>query len=225
MTKGADRRSVSRMDFRWLGRVSYAEGLQLQEDLVEQRKEGLVEDTVLLLEHEPVYTIGRTRDRSSLRNPESLPFPVVETNRGGQATFHGPGQLVGYPILDLNAYGRDLHYYLREIESLLIDFAAEFGISAQRREGLTGVWSEDRKLASIGVGVRKWISMHGFGLNVTKDLSGYEAITPCGISDVVMTSLSLESNQEISVEEAASRIEPVIRGHFSCMRNPQKAGS
>ncbi|MEM6916559.1 MAG: lipoyl(octanoyl) transferase LipB [Verrucomicrobiota bacterium] len=205
--------------------MSYTEGLKLQEDLVEQRKEGLVEDTVLLLEHEPVYTIGRTRDRSSLRDPDTLPHPIVETNRGGQATFHGPGQLVGYPILDLNAYGRDLHYYLREIESLLIDFAAEFGISAQRREGLTGVWSEDRKLASIGVGVRKWISMHGFGLNVTKDLSGYEAITPCGISDVVMTSLSLESNQEISVEEAASRIEPFIREHFSRMRNPQEAGS
>lgn len=211
------------MDFRWLGRVSYAEGLALQEDLVEQRKEGLVDDTVLLLEHEPVYTIGRTRDRSSLRNPKSLPFPVVETNRGGQATFHGPGQLVGYLILDLNLYGRDLHFYLRELESLLIDFAAGFGITAQRREGLTGVWAEDRKLASIGVGVRKWISMHGFGLNITKDLSGYEAITPCGISDVVMTSLSLESNHDITVAEAASRIEPVIREHLSGVRDPQQA--
>lgn len=207
------------MDFRWLGRVSYAEGLKLQEDLVEQRHQELVGDTILLLEHEPVYTIGRTRDRSSLRDPKNLPFPVVETNRGGQATFHGPGQLVGYLILDLNAYGRDLHHYLRELEALLVDFAAEFGITAQRREGLTGVWIDDRKLASIGVGVRKWISMHGFGLNVTSDLSGYEAITPCGISDVTMTSLSLESKQDLSVEEVASRIEPVIREHLAGVRN------
>lgn len=206
------------MDFRWLGRVSYAGGLELQEDLVGQRQKGLVDDTVLLLEHDPVYTIGRTRDRSSLRDVENLPFPLVETNRGGQATFHGPGQLVGYLILDLNAYGRDLHHYLRELEALLIDFAGEFGITAQRREGLTGVWVENRKLASIGVGVRKWISMHGFGLNITSDLSGYEAITPCGISDVTMTSLSLESNQDLTVAAAAERIEPLLRAHFTRVR-------
>lgn len=206
------------MDFRWLGRVNYAEGLSLQEELVEQRHKGLIEDTVLLLEHDPVYTIGRTRDRSSLRNPDSLPFPVIETNRGGQATFHGPGQLVGYLILDLNAYGRDLHHYLRELESLLIDFTAKFGITAQRRDGLTGVWIDNRKLASIGVGVRKWISMHGFGLNISSDLSGYEAITPCGISDVVMTSLSIESSRDLSVAEAASSIEPVIRDHLKNLR-------
>ncbi len=206
------------MEFRWLGRVNYAEGLSLQEDLVEQRHRGLVEDTILLLEHDPVYTIGRTRDRTSLRDPDNLPFPVVETNRGGQATFHGPGQLVGYLILDLNAYGRDLHHYLRELESLLIDFAAELGITAQRREGLTGVWVEDRKLASIGVGVRKWISMHGFGLNITSDLSGYDAITPCGISDVVMTSLAIESKRDLSVADAAARIEPVIQNHLTQLR-------
>lgn len=218
LTKGASHRSVSSMDFRWLGRVNYAEGLSLQEELVEQRQKGLIEDTVLLLEHDPVYTIGRTRDRTSLRNPDSLPFPVIETNRGGQATFHGPGQLVGYLILDLNAYGRDLHYYLRELESLLIDFTAKFGITAQRRDGLTGVWIENRKLASIGVGVRKWISMHGFGLNISSDLSGYEAITPCGISDVVMTSLSIESGRDLSVAEAAASIEPIIRDHLDNLR-------
>ncbi|MDF1825261.1 MAG: lipoyl(octanoyl) transferase LipB [Verrucomicrobiales bacterium] len=218
LTKRTEHRSVSAMDFRWLGRVNYAEGLSLQEELVEQRHKGLIEDTVLLLEHDPVYTIGRTRDRSSLRNPDSLPFPVIETNRGGQATFHGPGQLVGYLILDLNAYGRDLHHYLRELESLLIDFTAKFGITAQRRDGLTGVWIDNRKLASIGVGVRKWISMHGFGLNISSDLSGYEAITPCGISDVVMTSLSIESSRDLSVAEAASSIEPVIRDHLKNLR-------
>lgn len=206
------------MNFRWLGTIAYPEGLALQEDLVEQRSRGLIEDTVLLLEHEAVYTIGRTRDRSSLRDPLNLPHPVFETNRGGQATFHGPGQLVGYLILDLNQYGRDLHVYLRQIETLLIDFAADFGINAARREGLTGVWVENRKLASIGVGVRKWVSMHGFGLNVSSDLSGYDAITPCGISDVTMTSLSTESHREITVEAAARAVEPVIRKSFSELR-------
>jgi lipoyl(octanoyl) transferase len=179
----------------------------------------LIDDTTLLLEHEPVYTIGRTRDRSSLKNPDHLPFPVVETNRGGQATFHGPGQLVGYLILDLNQYGKDLHTYLRQIESFLIEFAAEFGISSSRREGLTGVWVEDRKLASIGVGVRKWVSMHGFGLNISSDLSGYEAITPCGISDVTMTSLSLESKRDLSVEDSAKMIEPIIRRSIQTLLN------
>lgn len=206
------------MDFRWLGTIAYPDGLALQNDLVEQRRAGLIGDTVLLLEHEPVYTIGRTRDRSSLRDPENLPYPVFETNRGGQATFHGPGQLVGYFIVDLNEYGRDLHVYLRQIESLLIDFASGFGIDACRRDGLTGVWVGSRKLASIGVGVRKWVSMHGFGLNISSDLSGYEAITPCGISDVTMTSLSTESRREITVAEAARAIEPVIRSVFAAAR-------
>lgn len=206
------------MTFRWLGTIAYPEGLALQEDLVDQRSRGLIEDTVLLLEHEAVYTIGRTRDRTSLRDPLNLPHPVFETNRGGQATFHGPGQLVGYFILDLNQYGRDLHLYLRQIESLLIDFTADFGINGARREGLTGVWVENRKLASIGVGVRKWVSMHGFGLNISSDLSGYDAITPCGISDVTMTSLSTETNREITVEAAAHAIEPVIRRSFSKLR-------
>lgn len=206
------------MDFRWLGTIAYPDGLALQNDLVEQRRAGLIGDTVLLLEHEPVYTIGRTRDRSSLRDPENLPYPVFETNRGGQATFHGPGQLVGYFIVDLNEYGRDLHVYLRQIESLLIDFASGFGIGAGRRDGLTGVWVGSRKLASIGVGVRKWVSMHGFGLNISSDLSGYEAITPCGISDVTMTSLSTESRREITVAEAARAIEPVIRSVFAAAR-------
>tara|TARA_R110002096_G_scaffold119826_7_gene259650 strand:- start:1984 stop:2610 length:627 start_codon:yes stop_codon:yes gene_type:complete len=207
------------MNFRWLGRLPYSEGLTLQNELVEQRQKDLIPDTVLLLEHEPVYTIGRTRDRSSLHNPDSLPFPVFETNRGGQATFHGPGQLVGYLILDLNSYGKDLHQYLRAIEAFLIDFAAEFGIRSERKEGLTGVWIEDRKMASIGVGVRKWISMHGFGLNVSRDLSGYDAIIPCGISDVTMTSLENESNQSLTVELAASQIEPFIRAGLETLRS------
>lgn len=208
------------MDVHYLGRISYADGLARQNELVEQRRQGLVPDTILLLEHEPVYTIGRTKDRSSLRDPDSLPFPVIETNRGGQATFHGPGQLVGYLILDLDGYGRDLHRYLRQIESALIDYAASFGLAAGRREGLTGVWFGPRKVASIGIGVRHWISMHGFGLNVTRDLSGYESIIPCGISDVRMTSLSEELGRDLTVAEAAAGIPAFLERSLECLKRP-----
>jgi len=187
--------------------VSYADGLQLQENAVNKILAGEKNDTIYLLEHQPIYTIGRLRDQSSLRSLASLPHPVVETNRGGQATYHGPGQLVGYPILDLNPRGRDLHLHLRLIEDALILASMDLGVMAGRREGLTGVWVEDRKLASIGVGVRKWISMHGFAINVTKaSLPGFLAITPCGLDGVSMTCLDAETDQIISMEMATSAI-------------------
>jgi lipoyl(octanoyl) transferase len=193
----------------WLGRLAYQPALDLQEKNVAARASGEIPDQLLLLEHDPVYTIGRQRDRSSLgRAP--LPHPVVEINRGGQATFHGPGQLVGYFIFDLQKLTPDLHLFLRWIEEGLIALLQDYGLAAQRREGLTGVWIEDRKIASIGVGVRRWITMHGFGLNVGSDLSGYEAITPCGIAGVTMTSLSRELGREISVEEAATEASRVF---------------
>ena len=186
-------------DLRWLGRIDYQAALTLQTELVEAHRHGSIGDTILLLEHEPVYTIGRTRDRSSLRDAEANGIPVVEINRGGQATYHGPGQLVGYPILDLNNYGRDLHIYLRTLEEALIEACADAGITAGRREGLTGVWVEDRKIASIGVGVRHWISMHGFAINVVADLGGFAAIVPCGIQGVTMTSVEKESGRSWDV--------------------------
>jgi lipoyl(octanoyl) transferase len=128
---------------------------------------------------------------------------VVQTNRGGQATYHGPGQLVGYPILDLRAHGQDLHRYLRAIEDLMIAICARFGVAARRREGLTGAWVADRKIASIGVGVRHWISMHGFALNVSGDLAPFQQITPCGITGVAMTSIALETGKPVTVQAAA----------------------
>jgi lipoyl(octanoyl) transferase len=141
---------------------------------------------------------------------DELPHAVFETNRGGQATYHGPGQLTGYPILDLNTRGRDLHIYLRFLEEYLIRFSAGFGVTAQRREGLTGVWVGDRKLASIGVGVRKWISMHGFAINIlATSTAAFSSITPCGLTGVEMTSLERESGMQIDFEAAlqdASRI-------------------
>ncbi len=183
--------------------ISYEAGLELQQDTVARILAEEQGETILLLEHEPVYTIGRQRDQSSLGTPAQLPHPVYETNRGGQATYHGPGQLVGYPILDLTERGKDLHEHLRLIEEALMQGCAEFGVKAGRREGMTGVWVEDRKLASIGVGVRKWVSMHGFAINITKEsLPPFLAITPCGLDGVSMTCLASEAKTDISMTEA-----------------------
>jgi lipoyl(octanoyl) transferase len=192
--------------------IDYEAGLRLQDQQVAAILDGTGGDTILLLEHQPVYTIGRLRDQSSLRDPASLPYPVHEINRGGQATYHGPGQLVGYPILDLTPRGKDLHEHLRKLEDALIRACRTFGVNACRREGLTGVWVENRKLASIGVGVRKWISMHGFAINITKEsLPPFFAITPCGIDDVSMSCLENEAGREISVAEAAKVIAEELR--------------
>jgi lipoyl(octanoyl) transferase len=195
----------------WLGRVNFADALKLQEKIVAQkRSDPAAADTILLLEHDPVYTIGRTPDQSSLRGGSHLPHPFFRINRGGQATYHGPGQLMGYPIIDLRHCGQDLHKYLRWIERLLIEFLSGFGIEARRREGLTGVWVQQRKIASIGVGVRHWITMHGFALNVCGDLSPFNQITPCGISNVMMTSIEKETATSISVAAAAVKMGKVI---------------
>ena len=186
------------------GRMSFEAALALQENLVAELQSGRGEETLVLLEHEPVFTIGRTRDRSSLR--QNLPHPVFETNRGGQATFHGPGQLVGYPVLDLSRRGRDLHRYLRFLEDLLIGLSASYGVTAQNCEGLTGVWVGPRKLASLGVGVRKWVSMHGFAINITRESTeAFAHITPCGLTGVEMTSLAHESGTAIPLEDALAR--------------------
>ncbi len=202
------------MKIEWLGRIEYQAGLRIQEErLAECLNHG--EETVILLEHEPVYTIGRLPDKSSLHLVDQLPYPVFETNRGGQATYHGPGQLVGYPILDLRARGRDLHCYLRKLEDLLIDLLKEFEIKGTKIEGKTGVWVEDRKIASIGIGIRKWVTMHGFALNVASDLSGFRSIIPCGLPGVRMTSISIESGSEVALETVRERSAPHLRKQLS----------
>jgi lipoyl(octanoyl) transferase len=196
-----------KMEKQWLGRVSYEKGLTLQDDAVTRRLAGQIPDTVFLLEHDPVYTIGRTKDHSSLQGESAtLPYPVFETNRGGKATYHGPGQLVGYPVINLRSYGQDLHTYLRSLEKALVSSCHEFGVNSTTRKGLTGVWCEERKLASIGIGVRHWISMHGFAINVCGDLTPFERITPCGISGVKMTSISREAGREINLKEFAAAV-------------------
>lgn len=195
----------------WLGRMDYSSALDLQNLTVGKRLRSEIPDTILLIEHDPVYTIGRTKDRSSLGDPDSLPHPVVEIGRGGQATYHGPGQLIGYPIIDLKHYVQDLHRYLRTLEQAIVHYSQSLGIPATTRQGLTGVWVGNRKLASIGVGVRNWVTLHGFSLNVCGSLQGFSAITPCGISGVEMTTLEQEGAKGITVPSAATAIEPHLQ--------------
>jgi lipoyl(octanoyl) transferase len=208
---------------RWLGRVEFAQALALQEEIVAKKREDpSSSDELLLLEHEPVYTIGRTPDKSSLLGAAHLPYPVFSINRGGQATYHGPGQLMGYPIIDLRRSGQDLHRYLRWLEQLLIELLAEYGIAASRRESLTGVWVDQRKIASIGVGVRHWITMHGFALNVCGDLSPFHHIVPCGINNVAMTSMKKETGKAFSVVNVARALEKLALDTIIRVRVPQQ---
>lgn len=203
-----------------LGRISYTDALAIQEQTVAALREGLCPETLFLLEHHPVYTIGRRRDKSSLGMEALLPHPVVEINRGGQATFHGYGQLVGYPILNLDSLGRDLHLYLRFLEDVLIALCSSFGVSASRREGLTGTWVGEKKIASIGVGVRHWISMHGFAINITPEsLEGFRHIVPCGIAAVQMTDLSTESGTPLSLDTVASAASSIFSEKLTSLRN------
>jgi len=209
-------------EWRWLGQVNFADALKMQEEIVARKREQrLAPDELLMLEHESVYTIGRTPDQTSLLDPEKLPYPLFTINRGGQATYHGPGQLMGYPIVDLRRCGQDLHRYLRWLEQTLIEFLAGYEISATQREGLTGVWVDNRKIASIGVGVRHWITMHGFALNVCGDLSPFAHIVPCGISNVTMTSMAKEIGKPLEVVDVARQFEKRMRAKFRELRNQE----
>lgn len=199
-----------------LGVMPYATALDLQRELARSRIAGTIaEDVLLLVEHPPVVTLGRSaKEQHLLASPELLRARGVErfeVERGGDVTFHGPGQLVGYPIIDLKRHRRDLHWYLRQVEEALIVALADFGIVGERSVGQTGVWTQGRKIASIGVHARDWVTWHGFALNVTTDLSYFDLIVPCGIQSVTMTSISREMGDssalamkqvEVSIVEA-----------------------
>jgi lipoyl(octanoyl) transferase len=196
---------------RWLGRVPYRAALELQERLVAERRCGAGSDTLLLLEHPPVITVGRGGgSQHVLASPEELArrgIELIETGRGGDVTYHGPGQLVGYPILALGEAERDAHRYLRAIEEGLIRAAAGWGIAAGRIPGLTGVWVGTEKLAAIGVRLSSgWITSHGFALNVETDLAGFSSIVPCGIADRGVTSLARLVAAPPSLSEAGARV-------------------
>ena len=175
--------------------IPYAEALTQQYALAEKRGRGEIPDTLLLLEHPPTITLGRRTQDSDLRVSEAalteLGFAVERVDRGGEITYHGPGQIVGYPILDLRQHGSDLHKYLRDLEEVLIQTVAAFGLMGERVPGRTGVWVQDRKIAAIGIKVSRWVSLHGFALNVVPSLAPFrEYFVPCGIADKDVTSMT-----------------------------------
>jgi lipoate-protein ligase B len=202
---------MSRLDVVHLGLRSYGEILELQRAVARARIARDVEhDVLLLLEHHPVVTLGRTAKAANLvATPELLAARGVErfeVERGGDVTFHGPGQLVGYPIIDLTGHKKDLHWYLRQLEAALIRALGAWHIPAERNQGLTGVWTRGRKIASIGVHAREWVTWHGFALNVSVDLSYFDLMVPCGISGVVMTSMERETAQRIPLDGVSTAV-------------------
>jgi len=191
----------------------YRDAQICQDDLVSHRPDWSY-DLLLLLEHPPVITFGRNTDHNNLlwseQSLRAAGIDCVETRRGGDMTLHNPGQLVGYPIVDLNGYQRDVHTFLRRLEEVLVATIADYGLSGRTIDGKTGVWIEDRKIASIGVAVRRWISYHGFALNIDNDLSSFAAIIPCGLADVTMTSMSRELGKAVDKDAVAQ----TLVGHF-----------
>jgi lipoyl(octanoyl) transferase len=205
-------RTMRVLEVRRLGRMAYGDALALQRSLVDDRKADRVDDLLLLVEHPHVLTLGVRGDggRSHiLASPETLAsrgVEVSETGRGGDVTYHGPGQIVGYPIVDLKPDRCDVHRYVRDIEEALIRTAADYGVTAERVSGLTGVWVGDEKLAAIGVRISRWVTSHGFAFNVTTDLSYFNLIVPCGIADRGVTSLEKLLGRQVDREDVEDRI-------------------
>lgn len=211
---------MRQVQVRRLGVIPYAEGLEIQKQLVEQRKAGEIPDQLLLLEHPPVITLGvKTRNNRSniVAAPSTLVaegVEVYESGRGGDVTYHGPGQLVGYPIIDLKPDRCDVHRYVRDIEEVMIRTAASFGIEASRLAGLTGAWVGNEKLAAIGVRIARWITSHGFAFNVNTALNHFDLIVPCGISDKGVTSLQKLVGREVPMVEVEDAVELAFRRVF-----------
>lgn len=201
------------------GKTDYGEAWEIQKRLVEQRYRGRIPDCLLLTEHNPVITMGRaTSAKNLLCSPEELSqrgVGLYEIERGGDITFHGPGQLVAYPIIDLNGHGRDLHLYLRNLERVVMHTLAELGIDAGTKPGLTGVWANDTKVAAIGVAVKRWITYHGLALNISTDLDYFKLINPCGITVYPVGSIETVLGKEIEFEKVAD----ILAGNFASAFN------
>ena len=207
-----------------LGRRAYGEVLELQRQVAAERIAGERPDTLLLVEHDPVVTLGRsTKSGNLLADAKLLAARGVELfdiERGGDVTFHGPGQLVGYPIIDLTQHRQDRHWYLRQLEQVLIDALATYGVEGGRKEKYTGVWVGDRKIASIGVHARSWVTWHGFALNVSTDLSYFDLMVPCGIPDVTMTSIEREIGRPVPLGDVSSVVTREFARAFSLEPSP-----
>ncbi len=214
---GMERRELRVSD---LGTMSYGAALELQRSAARSRISGeLDQDLLLLVEHPPVVTLGRSSKQAHLLASPALlqqrGVELFEVERGGDVTFHGPGQLVGYPIIDLKRHRQDLHWYLRQVEELLIRALATFGLNGRREAGYTGVWIADRKIASIGVHARDWVTWHGFALNVSTDLRYFDLMVPCGIQQVVMTSMERELGRPVSRGEVVETVVAATADVFS----------
>jgi len=202
---------VTPLVVRRLGRIPYARGLEIQEGLVAERQAGRIPDQLLLLEHDPVFTLGRNARAENVLFPaEALRergFEVyLETGRGGDVTYHGPGQVVGYPILDLSPDRRDVHRYVRDLEEVMIRTSADYGLAASRVAGLTGTWLGDEKIGAIGVRIARWVTSHGFAFNVGTDLSAFDLIVPCGIRGRGVTSLERKLGRPVPQGEVMDRL-------------------
>lgn len=196
--------------FKDLGISSYEKTWDLQKDLQSKRISNEINDTVLLVEHEPVYTFGKNANEDHLLQNYPDDVKVYHIERGGDITFHGPGQLVGYPIIDLHNYKKSVSWYMRTLESLIMDTLQEYEISSSRKEGLAGVWVNDKKIAALGVRMSRWVTMHGFALNVNTDLHYYNGIIPCGIFEYGITSMENELGTELPMDE----VKNVLMKHF-----------
>jgi len=193
-----------------LGQRPYQEVWAYQKEIQAKRIAGEIEDTFLMVEHEPVYTLGKNANENHLLQSRDQSVDVFNIERGGDITFHGPGQLVGYPILDLSNYKKSISWYMRILEQIIIDTVSEFGIEAKRIEGLTGVWVGDEKIAALGVRIRRWVTMHGFSINVNTDLTFYDGIIPCGIFDHGITSME----QLLCRPQNIEKVKKVVRSKF-----------
>lgn len=198
------------LDIRRLGRVPYREGLALQEDLVAQRKAGAIQDTLLLLEHDPVVTLGRNAREENLLVPEALlkarGVELFEAGRGGDVTYHGPGQVVGYPIVEIPEDRRDVHRYVRDLEEVMIRVCARHGFEARRIPGKSGTFVGEDKIGAIGVRISRWVTSHGFAFNVNTNLSGFDLIVPCGLKDQGVTSLKKLLGRDVAVDDVREEL-------------------
>ena len=214
MIKDPDNIVMTKIDILNLGFKPYKEVWDLQKELVEKRRNGQINDTLILVEHEPVYTLGKNADENHILQHSPQDVKTYHIERGGDVTFHGPGQLVGYPILDLHNYKKSISWYMRSLEQLIIDTLAEYGITAERKVGLTGVWVGDEKIAALGVRVTRWVTMHGFALNVTPDLIYYSSIIPCGIFEYGVTSMAKLVTNEITVNSVKRVLTKMFMNQF-----------